>query len=197
MSMKLGLKNLHIAFLDDSADTATATTYTDLQNIINVNAINVDATTAEAKYYADNGAKESDIVVTEMKVDITVADISPDLLAKILGMTIDANGGMQEVGNTAPYIALGFEQTFNTAGRSKFVWLYKGKLGFPKEEAKSQTDKIDYQDVKLSGTFIRRRSDNGLIYTADTTAKNYKSTLGDNWFTLGTINKVAPTQTQG
>lgn len=190
MSMITGLKNLHVAFLDDAQDIASgATTYTDLTAINGVNSIKVDVQSDSATFYGDNGAVETDTTVSQANVSFTVPDISADLLAKMLGLAIDANGGISDVGGSAPYVALGYERTY-TNNRKKFVWLYKGKLRFPSEDAKTKTDKVDLQSVTIEGTFIRRRSDSRLNYFADTASKTYKAELGANWFALDTINRT-------
>lgn len=116
-------------------------------------------------------------------VNLTMASLSAEAQAYLLGSTLDSNGVLVEkASDTPPYVAMGFI-TARSDGSDDYYWLYKGR--FAQSDATFRTKEqgaVNWQTPVLTGSFAPRASDGNLrasVNTKETTASAVISTFFD------------------
>lgn len=108
---------------------------------------------SEAHYY-DNKAL---IVVNSEAADeitLTIAPMSLETQADILGKYFDATTGMYVDSEREPkYFAIGY-RTKGTDGRYRYVWRLKGSFAIPDETSETENDGTDTNNTELVYTGI-------------------------------------------
>lgn len=94
------------------------------------------------------------------EVSLTMASLSPEAQAYLLGSTVDGSGVLiEKADDTAPYVAMGFK-TARTDGSYDYVWLYRGRFAI--SDATYHTKEqgtVNWQTPVLTGTFTPRLDD--------------------------------------
>ena len=113
----------------------------------------------DVQYFDD---AEGDVLYPdpEIGLKLELADLPPDVVAEMVGATVDAKGvTVNRAGDKPPYIALGFKSQ-KSNGVDRFVWLYKGRATIPSETYHTKEgEDITRQSSKLEITFIKRNKD--------------------------------------
>lgn len=175
-----GLAEIHYALL--TKDDSTGATYGTPKKLGDAISAKVSPAVNSATLFAENGPLVTANALGEITVEISVADIPFDIQAELLGMTLNADGVLiDNAEDQAPEVALGFKRTTNT-GKSRYVWLLKGKFKLPEEEAKTAEGTTAFQTPTMTGTFVKRVSDGNWRYRVDAGAADVKQSVIDNWF---------------
>lgn len=172
-----GLKNIHVALLDETGSTVT---YDAPRKIAEAITANVTPNVESAVLYGDDRAVETEETLADIDVEINITDLSPEDYAFLLGATVDANGGVTDsINNVAPYVALGFEIPL-TKGGKRMYWYYKGKFQIPSSEHSTKQGSTEFQTPTLSAKFLARE-DGKWRYRLDANTTN--KAIADAWFT--------------
>ena len=175
-----GLKNFYYAVVtDDTAGGSTA--YAAPKKLGAAISLSETPTTSTNTLYAENGPAETASANGPTTAEIGVKDLSPQVLADLLGQTINADGVLiQGREDRAPYVALGFQLT-GESENDAFVWLYKGKFSRPSTSGNTKGESVEFSTPAISATFIGRDSDGKERASVVKTDAN--ALVTDAWFT--------------
>lgn len=174
----VGLKDIHYAIL--TSDDSTGAVYATPKVLAPAKSVQVTTTTNSATQYADDGPVATASQIGSTEVQIGVTDIPMEVLAEILGQTVDANGVLNyDQTKVAPYLALGFRGTKEN-GKSRFVWLFKGRFQIPEENWQTKEDTPAFQEPTITGTFIRREYDKLFKVVGDEDVSGFNASA--TWF---------------
>lgn len=177
-SRRIGLSDLYYAIV--ASDDANATTYDTPVRMMDAVSAAVQPKTNMEVFYGDDGANDTATAIGEITVDFEVGLIPTEVSAALLGSSIGTDGTLlQKSTDVAPYVALGF-RSIKANGKYRYKWLYKGKFQWLNETYKTMDGKPEGETEKLSGTFVRRQSDDSMQITADEDDPAF--TGGANWF---------------
>ncbi len=150
----VGIDQVYYALVtqDDSSGYTTGTP------VVLAPAINLSAepTTSLETQYADN--KPFDVMAGEGETKLTfdATAIPIQTLAILLGKQFDAASGriFDAGGEAVPLdVALGFRSK-KSNGKYRYYWYLKGKFSAPKEEASTQTDRMDPKPAQMMYTAV-------------------------------------------
>jgi phi13 family phage major tail protein len=175
----IGMDKIHYAIMTDEEQE----TYDTPKPIPGAITGTVSPTTNTETLYADDQAYETASSLGEIELELNVADLPQDVIADLLGATIDANGVLvQSSKDVAPYVALGFRSQ-KSNGKYRYYWLYKGKFQPNEEEFQTKEDKPSFQTPTITGTFISRKADGKWRARVDEDGVGVKPEVIQNWFT--------------
>ncbi len=186
---RVGLKNLHAVKL--LTDTETETTYGEIRKLSPAVTANVTPNVESAELFGDDMLQEVEENLSGIDVEIGMTDLTLEDYAFLLGKAIDANGGIADGDEVAPYVALGYEMPLSGNRGSRMVWLYKGKFGIPTEEAATKEGSVEFQTATIAGKFMKRVSDKKWRYRVETNETN--QAVIDSWFTEVKKEEPVPT----
>ena len=90
--------------------------------------------TADGSLYADDTLSESVTEFASGTLKLGIKDLTPDVLAELLGQAVDKNcvvwAGKED---EPPYVAVGFRAK-KTGGKYRYVWLLKAKFKVQSEK---------------------------------------------------------------
>ncbi|WDU84208.1 major tail protein [Caloramator sp. Dgby_cultured_2] len=179
------MKDLYYAKL--TKDDATGVTYE--TPILTAGAISakVSPKSDTQTLYADDGAFETASQLSEITVELELADLPLSVQADLLGHTV--TNGVLEAKNTdqAPYVAIGW-RSLKSNGKYRYYWLLKGKFQIPDDESKTKEDKANFQTAKITGTFVARIYDGKWKMVGDEDETGFDAL---NWFSETKINAGA------
>ena len=186
---QVGLKDLHFAVLEK--DENGEIKYKDVEKLIGgINAtINPNVNTQEL--YADDRLFESEATIGKIDVEIETADLDIKKRAKLTGSKIKDGVLVENVSDTAPYIALGFKSK-KSNGKYRYVWLLKGKASPMSEDFSTKTENVEHRTPKISFTFMPRAYDGNWKYTADEDTEGFSNP--GNWFDKSQIENGLNTE---
>jgi len=176
---RVGLRNLHAAKL--LTDTETETTYGEIRKLPPAVTANVTPNVETAELHGDDMLQEVEENLSGVDVEISATDLPLEDYAFLLGKTVDANGGVSDGEEVAPYLALGYEMPLSGGRGSRMVWLYKGKFSIPTEEAATKQGSVEFQNASISGKFMKRLSDKNWRYRVESNETN--QAVISSWFT--------------
>lgn len=143
---------------------------------------------AEATLYADDGAAENVKEFTSATFTLGVDDLASNVLADLLGVTVDQNGVVVSTSDdVAPYVAVGFRAK-RSNGKYQYFWLYRVKFGVPKNTIATKGESITFNTPSIVGTVMRRNkadSKGGHPWKVDAVegAAGVDQTVIDGWYT--------------
>lgn len=154
MKVKYGLKNVHIAVMDEEGTYQTPFA---LEGAVN---LSLDAEGDKSNLAADDNANYFVKYVNNGYTgDLEVALINEDFLTKVLGQTKDENGVVTEnKGDTIKSFALMFEINGDTSKRRTV--LYNCTVSRPSIEASTTEDSIEPQTETLELTASEDKNGN-------------------------------------
>lgn len=155
---KIGLDMLYAALV--VKDDETGTEYDTPLRLPGLSSIGYDPGTQTAAYDADDGTYASFSADGEVTATVKVADLLPEHMALLLGLSQTAAGVLEEGGtDAAPELALGF-RTQKSDGSYRFYWLMKGKFARSAENYATKSGQgITYSDRELKFSVLNRVSD--------------------------------------
>lgn len=175
-SSRIGLRDVKIAWLDDTTDTATVPAAYTLESTSTLEAIDAQISRGTADpdvQYADD--IESDVLYPdpEITISLEVKEVPIELQQLLFGQAtaVDGNGAYKYLsGATPPYFALGFKSK-KRSGADRFVWYYKCRAK-PMDETfhTKEGATITRQSDKLEITAIKRTYDNYVSIKVDSDA---------------------------
>lgn len=176
MAVKIGMKDLYFAKL--TKDDATGVTYEAPKLIAGAISAKVSPKSDTQTLYADDGAFETASQLSEITVELELADLPLQVQADLLGHTV--TNGVLEAKNTdqAPYVAIGF-RSLKSNGKYRYYWLLKGKFEIPDDESQTKEDKTKFQTAKIKGTFVCRLYDGKWKLVGDEDEQGFSAT---GWF---------------
>lgn len=186
LDVKTGLQSLYYAII--TSDMKGAIVYEPPVPLLNVQQVQVNPLVATANINADN---KTDEVALCTGADLTVQRVmfTPEEESILLGRIIDENGGVYG-GRTdnPPYIALGYERTLGTSGKSLFVWIFKTKFRPSNSTADTEAvDTITPQFDSYTARATTRDADGQWIYNIESDDPDFAETF----FTTTLLQKLA------
>lgn len=162
----IGLDDLYVATV--SEDSASAYTAGTPEYFAPAAEASQEPTVNEETQYADDQAYDVVTFNAETKVTLNVTNISPEMLALIMGQTFDAATGQvwEDAVAVPPYMALSF-RSLKSNGSYRYYQFLKGKFSMPKNEHATKGDSPDFKMTEV-------------VYTAIPTVYN---------FDLGSVNR--------
>lgn len=116
---------------------------------------------AEATLYADDGAAENVKEFTSATFTLGVDDLASDVMADLLGVTVDQNGVVVSTpDDAAPYVAVGFRAK-RSNGKYQYFWIYRVKFGVPNNTLATKGESITFNTPSIVGTVMRRNKADG------------------------------------
>jgi phi13 family phage major tail protein len=116
----------------------------------------------EESLYADDGACYTIKEFKSGTLKLSVADLSPEVVADLSGAVIDDNGVLisssEDGGDT---VAVGFRAR-RPEGDFRLFWVYKIKFGAPSVKLVTKGNKIEFQTPALEGIVMRRNRPDAL-----------------------------------
>ncbi|WP_339194263.1 major tail protein [Paenibacillus sp. FSL P4-0176] len=183
IAVPVGLQDIYYAKLL-SGDTATeAPVYETPKALLPAITANVTPTVESATLHGNDGPIITANALSEIEVEIGVANLDLEQQADLLGSKIDADTGLlwDNSDDQAPEVALGFRRSMSD-GSFVYTWLLKGKFTLPTEEATTKQGEIEFQTPTITGTFLKRIYDGEWRVRAD--SRNVESAAAiAAWFT--------------
>jgi phi13 family phage major tail protein len=174
-SAQIGLRDLHAAKLDDGS-------YSEVRSILGSTEATMTVNQDEAILYADDIAFESTSNISSVEVSLSLANLSNEEIAFLLGSEIDEDGVLIESSDdVAPEVAFGFRSE-KANGEFRYVWLYRGTFQTPEETYQTKGDSTEFQTPSISGTFMARQDDGRIRAKVDSDDEEVSSDVISNWF---------------
>ncbi|WP_371017383.1 major tail protein [Pseudalkalibacillus sp. JSM 102089] len=175
----VGLDNIYVAKLTEENGEITYDTPVRILNAIDAK---ITPTVDSQNLYADNTVAEILRVFSQVDVEFTIAELSSDHYAMLMGVEKDENGVLVDSAeDEAPYFAFGFRAK-KSKGENRLVWLYKGRFTSVDESYQTQSDKADFTTQPIKGTFVKR-SDGKWRAKVDTDDQDIPLPVINDWFT--------------
>lgn len=188
IAVPVGLQDIYYAKV--IKDDVTGTEYGTPKALLPAITANVTPTVESATLHGNDGPIVTANALSEIEVEIGVANLDLEQSADILGSTINADGLLiDNSDDQAPEIALGFRRSMSD-GSFIYTWLLKGKFSLPAEEATTKQGEIEFQTPTITGTFLKRLSDGHWRVRADSRNPDSAAAIAA-WFTaVPTIPKA-------
>ena len=115
--------------------------------------------TAEANLYADDALSESVKEFINGTLKLGIKDLTPEVIAELLGQMVDKNKVVWAGGDDEPpFVAIGFRAR-KTGGKYKYVWLLKCKFKVPGEKYETKGESIKFNTPDIEAEFVKRKKD--------------------------------------
>ena len=175
--MTLGLKDLYYAVCTE-ADGAES--YGAPKKMAEAMSADLSVKTADGSLYADDTLSESVTEFASGTLKLGIKDLTPEVLAELLGQAVDKNSvvwaGKED---EPPYVAVGFRAK-KTGGKYRYVWLLKAKFKVPSEKYETKCESIKFNTPDIEASFTTRKKDN--LWKADFVGTE-ESAAAKTWFT--------------
>jgi phi13 family phage major tail protein len=174
-----GIKNFYVAkqLTDTAGVGATYDTPVKLSEAVSAS---VEPNVATGRLPGDNRIVATASKFNYATVNITSTSLTAQDEVLVFGKTLGADGVLKSKGEI-PYVAFGFEVTFNDAS-SEFWWLLKGKFQEPSHSKNTQGDSIEFSQPSISGEFIPRDFDEEWKFVGNEGNTGFETITADNWF---------------
>ena len=180
-TVRIGLSDLTAWVL--KTDDKASLTYDAAFKVAPAVSASISPNTSDDAFYADDVALVSNQTVSSITIELETADIKDEIIAKLLGLEVDANGVVLDNSNkVAPKVALGF-RSLKSNGKYKYVVLYKGSFGIGEDEYQTKEDSISFQTSKLTGTFLPTVHDGNWRASINEDSAAAKPETISKWFT--------------
>lgn len=155
--MTLGLKDLYYAVCTE-ADGAES--YGAPKKMAEAMTADLSVKTADGSLYTDDTLSESVTEFASGTLKLGIKDLTPEVLAELLGQEVDENSvvwaGKED---EPPYVAVGFRAK-KTGGKYRYVWLLKAKFKVPSEKYETKGESIKFNTPDIEADFTARKKDN-------------------------------------
>lgn len=148
---KIGLKNFLFGILTESTDGGAS--YGVAHKPAKAISCTVDITNNEAKLYADDSLAESDTSFQNGTVTLGIDDENDEMLAILLGHTIEDGEIVRNATDTAPYVGLGriVTKMVNNVRLYKVEFLKKVKFSEPSQENNTKGESLEFGTSEIEG----------------------------------------------
>lgn len=167
-SAKISVSDL--IFMVMEKDDLTGAKYIEETHVAKgVTEINITVNKSEGQLSADdNPMYESNSVIDNLEVTLSLANVPQELKAVLLGSKIDKNGVLvTSADDTAPWVAMGFKTKLSDNSWD-YEWFYKGKFSLTEMKRKSrEKGNIEYQTENLAGQFGQRDYDGRIMVSVN------------------------------
>lgn len=154
--MTIGLRDL---FYAPCTETDGVEAYGAPKRMAEAMTADLSVKTADGSLYADDTLSESVTEFASGTLKLGIKDLTPEVLAELLGQTVDRNKVVWAgKGDEPPYVAVGFRAK-KTGGRFRYVWLLKVKFKVPSEKYETKGESIKFNTPDIEGDFIARKKD--------------------------------------
>lgn len=185
----IGLRDVYYCPLLTDPEGGTAT-YGPAVRMVGAISATMNPNPSTATLFADDGPLETAATLGEISLDLNMADLTPEILAALLGHTYE-DGVLHSHGDdVSPYVAIGF-RSLKASGAYKYVWLNKGKFSVPEETYNTKGDSIEFGTPTITGSFVKRISDDEWKRAMDGDDTAVTQAMIDAWFD-GPIPVVTP-----
>ena len=171
------LKDLHFAIL--TQDTKEGLTYEVPEEMVGAINATINPAVNTQELYADAQLWESVSALGKIDVEVETADLPLDVRAKILGNKIVEGVLVENKGDIAPHLALGFK-SLKSNGKYRYIWLLKGVAQPMAEDYSTKKDNVEHKTPKIKFTFMPRLHDGDWKRTADEDSENFMGAA--TWF---------------
>lgn len=105
---------------------------------------------------ADDVDAEAENSITGGTLSFTVDDIADTVQAMMLGQDVTTEDEYDEVGESSPYIGIGYIRVRRYKGVTSYVayWIFKAQLGINSESAATKEETIQWQTPTLEGSMM-------------------------------------------
>ena len=175
--MTLGLKDLLYAICTEKDGVES---YGLPKKLAEAMSADLSVKTATADLYADDAISESVKEFINGTLKLGVKDLTPEVLADVLGQMVDQNKVVWAGdGDEPPFLAIGFRAA-KTGGRFRYIWLLKCKFELPGEKYETKGESIKFNTPDITATFYKRKKDGK--WKADFVGTE-TDTAASTWFT--------------
>jgi phi13 family phage major tail protein len=175
----IGLDNFYYSILN--SDLTSGVSYQTPVKLEGAISLSYNPNSEIATLFADDGPYDTAESLGELELEATVADISQENYAAIMGHTI-TSGVMEESKTDQPVnVAFGFRALRSNTAYT-YVWLLKGKFAKVAYDHETKGDAINWQTPALNGKFTARDYDGLFKYSTRTDADDYSTATGSAWF---------------
>lgn len=155
--MTLGLKDLYYAVCTEADGVES---YGAPKKMAEAMTADLSVKTADGSLYADDTLSESVTEFASGTLKLGIKDLTPEVLAELLGQEVDENSvvwaGKED---EPPYVAVGFRAK-KTGGKYRYVWLLKAKFKVPSEKYETKGESIKFNTPDIEADFTARKKDN-------------------------------------
>jgi phi13 family phage major tail protein len=176
----IGLKDVYYAKLI-SDPVGGVPTYQPPVKIKGAMSANMDPNTSSETLFSDDGPSQTAATLGKINLELNVEDLSLPIQADILGHTYQNGVLKRKASDVPPWIAIGY-RTLKANGAYRYMWLAKGKFAIPKEEYETKGDSISFKTPTITGSFVKRDSDEEWERSADEDDPGFIPSYVDTWF---------------
>ena len=160
--MTLGLKDLYYALCTEEDGVESYETPKKMSEAMTAS---LSVETASATLYADDTLSESVQEFSSGTLTLGIKDLTPEVLAELLGQEVDQN----------KVVWAG-----KTGGKYRYVWLLKCKFNLPSENYETKGESITFNTPEIEASITARKSDGR--WKADFVGAE-TDTAATTWFT--------------
>ncbi len=189
----IGLDKFYYSLLN--SDTTAGVSYQSPVHLAGAISISVNLNSEVSTLFADDGPYDTAETIGEIQLEMTIADMSQEDYAAIMGHTI-TDGVLLESSSDQPVdLAFGFRAKRSNGGYS-YLWFLKGKFSRPPVEHQTKGDSMNWQTLTFTGKFTQRIYDSKYKFSTRDDATDYSATAASTWFDAvfdTTIDSTSPT----
>lgn len=186
---KINIKSLHYALL--LKDDETGVEYGPIQKIPGLMEITVTPNVLEGKLYGDGAVRDQESMLESLGVAMNLNKLPLKNRAEMRGNKYEKGELIENKDDKAPYLAMAWEVE-TTTGKSELVWMLKGKMAPPTDEAKQREGNVTYNTNNTNYLFIPREYDGNIRKFADGNDELIDKTVIEDWFKSVPGTVVAP-----
>lgn len=175
----IGLDKFYYSLL--TTDTTAELTYQTPVALKGAVSVAINTNSEVATLFADDGPYDTAETIGEIEVDVTIADISQEDYAALMGHTITAGVMIESATDQPVDTAFGFRAKRSNGGYS-YVWLYKGKFSKPEMSHETKGDSINFQTPTFKGKFVQTVYNGRYKQSTRTDATDYTTAIATAWF---------------
>lgn len=176
----IGLRDLYYAKLTTDPASGTAT-YEESVRIVGAISASVNPNTSTSTLFYDDGPGDTAATLGEITLELNVADLPLEVQAVLLGHSHEGGIMKAKAGDVPPWVAIGF-RTLKSNGKYRYYWLNKGKFAIPEDSFNTKADSIEFQTPTISGSFVKRDSDDEWKRVADEDDEDFTEAMKAAWF---------------
>lgn len=183
----IGLRDVYYALLKEDPVGGTPTYETPVK-IAGAISANVNPNSSSATLFADDGPYDTAATLGEISLELNMADLPLSTQATLLGHSISNGVLSRKADDVPPWVAVGF-RTLKSNGKYRYYWLNKGKFAIPEDDLQTKGDSIEFQTPTISGSFVKRNSDDEWQRVGDEDEESFSS---EGWFSSPLATGQAP-----